>query len=67
MTNARYLKDTKEFWQIRDKARKNLDARRANVSYSKKIAIADKLRADAKFLRGGNAIPSKSSPKRSET
>ena len=62
-----YLGDTKEFWQNREEARKNLDAKRANVSYSKKMATVDKLNADTKFLKGGRTIPSKPSPKSSKT
>ena len=67
MTNINYLKDTKGFWQTREKARKNLDVKRASASYSKKIAITDKLHADAKFLKGGRIIFPKSSPKPSQT
>ncbi len=67
MTKINYLADTKEFWQNRERARKNLDAKRANVSYSKKMATVDKLNTDAKFLKSGRTIPSKSSLKSSET
>ena len=67
MTKISYLGDTKEFWQNRERARKNLDAKRANVSYSKKMAIVDKLNTDAKFLKSGRTIPPKSSLKSSET
>ena len=67
MTKDNYLKDTKGFWRTREKARKNLDAKRASTSYSKKVAIAGKLRSDARFLKGGRIISSKPSPKPSKT
>ena len=67
MTKNNYLKDTKGFWQIREKARKNLDIKRAGASYSEKVAIASKLRSDARFLKNGRIISSKSSPKPSKT
>lgn len=65
MSNVNYLKDTKKFWQTREKARRNLDTKRASVSFSKKATIAGKLRSDARFLKSGRIISSKSSPKRS--
>ncbi len=67
MTKDNYLKDTKRFWQTREKARKNLDTKRASASYSEKVAIAGKLHSDAKFLKSGHIISSKSSPKQSKT
>ena len=67
MTNINYIKDTKKFWQTREKARRNLDAKRASVSYSEKIIIADKLRSDARLLKNGRITSSKSSPKPSQT
>ena len=67
MTNTNYLKDTKEFWQTRKKARKNLDAKRANIPYSQKLTIASKLQTDGKFLKSGHIISPKSSPKQSKT
>ena len=63
MTKVNYLKDTKRFWQTHEKARRNLDAKRASVSYSEKLTIASKLRSDARFLKSGRIISSKSSPK----
>lgn len=65
MTKVDYLKDTKKFWQTREKARRNLDAKRAGVSFGKKATIAEKLRSDARFLKSGRIISSKSSPKQS--
>jgi len=67
MTKVNYLKDTKGFWQAREKARKNLDAKRADVSYSEKVNIADKLRSDARFLKSGRIASCKSSLKPSKT
>lgn len=67
MTKVNYLKDTKRFWQTREKARRNLDAKRASVSYSEKVTTASKLRSDARFLKSGRIISSKPSPKPSKT
>ena len=67
MTKVNYLKDTKRFWQTREKARKNLDTKRTSASYSEKVTIADKLRSDARFLKSGRIISSKSSPKPPKT
>jgi len=67
MTKVNYMKDTKGFWQTREKARKNLDAKRASASYSEKIIIADKLHSDARLLKSGRIISPKPSPKPSKT
>jgi len=67
MTSANYTKDTTKFWQKREKARNNLDSKRASVSYSEKVSIAGRLQSDAKFLKTGHIVSPKSSPKPSET
>ena len=59
MTRIPYIKDTKKFWQAREKARTTLDNKRANVSYSVKVEIAQKLRSDANFLKSGRIVSSK--------
>lgn len=61
MATTHYLKDTKAFWRSREKARKILDKKRANASYSEKIAISSKLRADTEYLKSGRVVSSKSS------
>ena len=63
MTKANYLKDTRKFWRVRERARKSLDARRTSASYSEKVLIAEKLRLDKQFLKSGFLNKSKSSPK----
>jgi len=60
MNNIRYMKDSRKFWQTRQKARKNLDTRRANMPLSEKIAILEKLQADTAFLKSGRTVSSKS-------
>jgi hypothetical protein len=59
MKNTAYTKDTKRFWQAREKARSALDKKRANASFSSKVKIAAKLRSDAAFLKSGKIVTSK--------
>lgn len=59
MSNTNYMKDTRKFWQAREKARVTLDAKRANVSYAEKAKIAEKLRSDARFLKSGKIVSPK--------
>ncbi len=63
MKNVDYMKDTKRFWQERRKARQELDVKRAGVSYSEKVAVSERLRADAAFLKSGRVVHSKAAPK----
>ena len=63
MKNVDYIKDTKKFWQERRKARQELDVKRAGVSFSEKVAISERLRADAVFLKSGRVAHSKATPK----
>lgn len=63
MKNINYMKDTKKFWQERRKARQALDVKRAGVSYSEKVAISERLRSDAVFLKSGRVVHSKATPK----
>lgn len=60
MKKIPYLKDTKAFWRERDAARSALDKKRANAPFTEKVRIAEKLRADADFLRSGRIVSSKS-------
>jgi hypothetical protein len=53
------MKDTKGFWQTREKARSALDKKRASVSLAEKAKIVEKLRADATFLKSGRVVSSK--------
>jgi len=66
MTNGNYIQDTRKFWEERRKARKNLDRKRADASYSEKVTIAEKLRSDMVFLKSGRIINSKSGCKRAK-
>ena len=59
MTKTNYMKDTRKFWQIREKGRSALNKKRANVSFAEKVKIAEKLRSDADFLRSGQIVSSK--------
>jgi len=59
MTNISYIRDTKKFWQTREKARTALDKERASVSYAAKVKIAEKIRSDANFLKNGRIVSSK--------
>ncbi|OGO32693.1 MAG: hypothetical protein A2Z29_04975 [Chloroflexi bacterium RBG_16_56_11] len=54
-----YIKDTEKFWRKREKARSALDRKRAGASLVEKVEIAEKLRADAAFLKGGKIITTK--------
>ena len=53
------MKDTKKFWQAREKARSALDKKRANVSLVEKEKVLENLRADADFLKSGRMVLSK--------
>jgi len=59
MTNTSYIKDTKRFWQTREKARSALDKKRANVSLAEKERVSENLRADAAFLKSGRMVSAK--------
>ncbi len=63
MKNISYMKDTKKFWQERRKARQELDVKRAGVSFSEKVAISERLRSDAAYLKSGRVAHSKATPK----
>ena len=56
MTRIRYMKDTRPFWQEREKARAALDKKRANVPYTEKVKVAEKLHSDADFLKSGRIV-----------
>jgi len=60
MTNTSYTKDTKGFWQTREKARSTLDKKRASASLTEKERILENLRADAAFLKSGRMVSAKS-------
>ena len=59
MTRISYIRDTKKFWQAREKARTALDKKRANASYAIKVQTAEKLSSDADFLKSGRIVSSK--------
>ena len=59
MTNVSYIKDTKKFWRVREKARTALDKERANATNTVKVKIAEKMRSDANFLKSGQIVSSK--------
>ena len=59
MSKVYYIKDTKKFWQARDKTRSIIDGKRASSSYTDKVKFAEKLRLDAKFLKSGVIVSSK--------
>lgn len=58
MTKVNYIRDTKKFWQARERARTALDKKRADNPYTVKTEIAQKLRADAAFLKSGRIVSS---------
>ena len=60
MKETYYMKDTKRFWQAREKSRSALDKKRANTSFTSKVKIAAKLRSDAAFLKSGRVVTPKS-------
>ena len=65
MKNVNYMKDTRRFWQERRKASQELDVKRAGVSFNEKVAISERLRSDAVFMKNGRVARSKSSLKSS--
>ena len=59
MENTSYMKNIKEFWQTREKARSALDKKRASASLAEKEKTLQNLRADASFLKSGRMVSSK--------
>jgi len=59
MKSIHYMKDTKAFWQERNKAREVLDQKRQTTSYTEKTQIAEKLRSDANLLKRARILSSK--------
>lgn len=59
MTKTNYMKDTRKFWQARKKARSVLDRKRANVPFTEKVKVSEKLQSDTTFLKSGRIISSK--------
>lgn len=51
MDNIYYLKDSKEFWETHEEARKARDKRLAGLPFSKKAAISAKLQVDYEVMR----------------
>lgn len=49
--NIFYLKDSKKFWEKHKKAREALEKRTANLPFSKKVVITEKLQADYEVLQ----------------
>lgn len=58
MSKSHYMKDTKKFWRARNEARVALDKKRAQAPFSEKVKLAEKLRADAEFLKSGVPVSS---------
>jgi len=56
MTNTNYMKDTKKFWQTREKARSALDKKRASVPLTEKVKSLESLQSDASFLKSGRRV-----------
>jgi len=59
MSSSHYMKDTKKFWQTRNKSRTALDKKRVSASFSQKAKIAEKIRSDAKLLKSGVTVSPK--------
>ena len=59
MAKIHYMKDTKAFWQEREKSRSALDKKRRNMSFSKKVKYLEKLRSDLDFLKSGRLVSPK--------
>ena len=59
MAKITYLKNIKEFWQAREKARSALDKKRANASFAEKVKVSETLRSDATFLKSNRIVSSK--------
>jgi len=51
MDSNYYLKDSKEFWGKREKAREAKDKRLARLPFSEKVAMTEKIQADYELLR----------------
>ena len=58
MSSQVYVKDTKKFWQERDKARAALDRKRASAPYAEKLRVTENLREDTAFLKTGRIVSS---------
>ena len=51
MENTYYLKDSKKFWETHKKAREARDKRLAELPFSIKVTITEKLQTDSEALR----------------
>lgn len=51
MKKAGYVQDIKKFWQIRGKAKRNLEQKLANLPYEEKLVILAKMEANHSALR----------------
>jgi len=56
MKREYYTKDSKRFWQAHEKARESMDKRLANLPFSKKVAIVDRMREDRASLANAKKI-----------
>ena len=56
MKKVNYVRDSNKFWQTREKARKDLDKKLANLPYSEKVTITEKMQANHAFLRKAKRI-----------
>jgi len=59
MKSTTYLRDTKKFWAVHEKARSALDKKRENSSLNEKKAVAKKVRLDMTYLKTGKIISKK--------
>jgi len=56
MKKVHYVKDTKRFWRERKKSREKLDQKLASLSYSEKLAITGKMRANHTAIKNAKQL-----------
>jgi hypothetical protein len=55
---SNYIKDTKKYWQVREKSRITLDLKRSSASPSDKARETKNIASDVRFLKTGRVISS---------
>lgn len=66
MRKINYVEDLRAFWETRRKSRNAVDRNLSRLSFTEKLVIADKMRANHIAMRDAKRV-TKASPKPSKT
>jgi len=56
MSKVNYMRDSSKFWEMHEKTRKIRDEKSAELPFSQKIAITERLKADRISLQNAKKI-----------